>query len=467
MITTRATILSLLATIAAACGDDGNSPAVDAPPPPPDTASGVQIVDLPPNITSNMTLTEFAPATGPVYRLPRNEKVFVMPGMTLTIQPGAKIIGDKGSVLVVSRGAKIMAEGTPQKPIVFTSAQPDGMKTPGFWGGILILGKAPINTNVRSTPPSNQALFEAFSNADGELGQFGGDLPADNSGVLKYARIEFGGFNFVADREFNNLTLCGVGSGTTIDFVQVHRGSDDGIEFFGGTVNVKHIVSSQNSDDGFDTDNGWQGKAQFIVIQHVLHAASGDASNGYESDNHGTAASFTADPRTLPRIANVTLIGDRDTPGAANWAAIFRRGAGGHYLNHIWVNFGRGPEVRDAETMAMVPASLSVKYSMLFNNDTTANSLPATDTTPAFAESTIFNADNHDQLTVDPGLPAAATSKTAPDFKPVANAAALTAGIAPKDDPNFTDAFFDPNASFAGAIGTDDWTKPWTAYPEN
>ena len=116
-------------------------------------------------------------------------------------------------------------------------------------------------------------------------------------------RIEFAGFNFVADREFNNLTLCGVGDATVVDFIQVHKGADDGVEFFGGTVNVKHLVSSQNEDDGFDTDNGWQGKAQFIVVQNISHPATlAEATNGYESDNHGTAASYTASLRTLPTV---------------------------------------------------------------------------------------------------------------------------------------------------------------------
>src|SRR5207253_40977 len=145
-----------------------------------------------------------------------------------------------GSVLVIARGSKIMAAGTAAKPIVFTSNQADGQKTQGFWGGLLVLGAAPINVNKLSNPASDEATFEAFTTAQPE-GKFGGTNAADNSGVMKYIRIEFGGFNFVADREFNNLTLCGVGSGTTVDFIQVHRGSDDGVEFFGGTVNVKHI----------------------------------------------------------------------------------------------------------------------------------------------------------------------------------------------------------------------------------
>lgn len=450
---TRATIFRLLAITAAACGDDTTNNT-----PPPDAPSGVDaavsdVVRVSANITTNTTWT-----AGKPYVLAANQKIVVTAGNTLTLEPGVEIRGEKGSMLVIARGAKIMAQGTVDKPILLTSAQPTGEKAPGWWGGLLILGAAPININAKSTPPSNEALFEAFSPADAAIGTFGGTKADDNSGVLKYVRIEFAGFNFVADREFNNLTLCGVGSGTTIDYVQVHGGSDDGIEFFGGTVNVKHIVSSQNQDDGFDTDNGWNGKAQFIIVQNVSHPATlPEASNGYESDNHGTAASYTAEPRTLPTISNVTLIGDHDFAGGSNWAAIFRRGTGGHYSNHIWFNFQKGPEIRDVETAAQVTAgNLKVTNSMLFNND-----LPPAQATNDIDEKLVFNTAAGDTIGEDPGLPAAATSKTAPDFKPVAGAKALTGGVPP------TDAFFDQTATFRGAIGTVDWTLGWTKYPQN
>src|SRR5262245_49068186 len=365
---TRATILGLLAITTAACGDEEKVVAIDA------AALEPEFITVPDEITTNTTWTSAKP-----YVIPRFTHVFVRKGVTLTIQPGTEVRGEKGAVLVISRGAKIMAEGTVDKPIVFTSNQPAGQRTPGYWGGVLVLGNAPINVNTKSTPSSNEALFEAFSNADGDSGKFGGDQPADNSGVLKYVRIEFGGFNFVADREFNNLTLCGVGSGTTIDFVQVHGGSDDGIEFFGGTVNVKHIVSSQNEDDGFDTDNGWNGKAQFVIVQNIAHRPGVvlEATNGYESDNHGTAASFEAEPRTLPTVSNVTLIGDHNFTEQPSFAAVFRRGTGGHYMNHIWLNFPKGIEFRDPQTETqLVAGNLTITNSMLFNNDANATNLP-------------------------------------------------------------------------------------------
>ncbi len=465
---TRVTILSLIALTTAGCGDDPKA-APDARMP--DAAEEAATVLVPDEITADTTFTSAKP-----YVLPKNTHVFVRNNATLTIQPGTEIRGEKGSVLVISRGAKIIAEGTVEKPIVFTSAQPVGSRTAGYWGGLLVLGKSKINVNARSNPVSNEALFEAFSNADGDSGKFGGDVLTDNSGVIKYVRIEFGGFNFVADREFNNLTLCGVGSGTVVDFVQVHGGADDGIELFGGTVNVKHIVSSQNQDDGFDTDNGWQGNAQFVIVQDIAHPPGlPEASNGYESDNHGTAASYTAEPRTLPTVANVTLIGDHAYAPNRNYAAVFRRGTGGHYLNHIWTGFARGPEIRDVETEAQaIAGNLTVTYSMFMGNDVSATQLPPDEVAPAtnINEALYFNdtatVQRHNLFTVDPGLAAAATSKTAPDFKPTANAAALVAAnAAPATDPLLADAFFDKTATFLGAMGTVDWTAGWTKYPQN
>jgi hypothetical protein len=466
---------SLLAITAAACGDDGGGTHNTTP------DATMQSVD--PNcpgslsantcrVTNENMATSVTFAAKYSYVIPRLKQLFVEPGATLTIEPGTIVKGEQGSVLVVTRGAKLIAEGTKDKPILFTSSQADGAKTAGWWGGILMLGKAPVNAGKKVDPAQSkdEAIFEAFTSSISE-GFFGGTDPHDNSGTLKYVRIEFAGFNFINDREFNNLTLCGVGDGTTIDFVQLHGGSDDGIEFFGGTVNAKHIVSSQNQDDGFDTDNGWQGKAQFVIVQNVSHPPGlGEASNGYESDNFpdGVAGILTAgfkfEPRTEPTMSNVTLIGDHNYGTAnRNFAAVFRRGTGGHYVNHIWLNFQLGPEIRDAATEEQaIAGKLEVKYSMFFGNDTTATQLPPPQAAGDIVEATYLDTvAAHNVFNTDPGL-TDPTSKTAPNFKPVANAAALTAGTAPPSD-----AFFDANATFAGAVGTDDWTLGWTKYPQN
>jgi len=463
----RIAILTTLCALAAAACSSDDKPATPMPDGGGETPSDTGVVRLDANITANTTFT-----AGKTYVIPQRKQLFVEPGATLTIEPGTVIKGEQGSVLVITRGAKILAAGTAAKPIVLTSAQDDDKKTPGFWGGLLVLGAAPINTNRDPVDPTKsrlEATFEAFTSAMPE-GLFGGSDPHDNSGTLTYVRIEFAGFNFVADREFNNLTLCGVGDGTTIDYVQVHGGSDDGVEFFGGTVNVKHLVSSQNQDDGFDTDNGWVGKAQFVIVQNVSHPATlPEASNGYESDNHADpATSYVLEPRTEPTIYNVTLIGDHAYAGVKSFAAVFRRGTAGHYFNHIWYGFPQGPEFRDEETRKQLDARrLEIQYSMFYNNDTSSTNLPVAQSTPATDINEALyllpsgNVDPHNRFNVDPGFPAEVVSKSAPNFKPNAGAAALTAGVAPPSD-----GFFDTSATFAGAVGTVDWTAGWTKYPQ-
>jgi hypothetical protein len=445
-------------TLGACGGDDGGSPdAAGDDTPAPDAAPGPQTIRLTDDITQDTTL--HAENT---YIIPRLKQLFVEPGATLTIEPGTVIKGEQGAVLVITRGAKIDAEGTVDKPILLTSAQPDGQKTGGFWGGLLVLGSAPINNNALSNPPSPEATFEAFTTAIPE-GKFGGTDPHDDSGTIKYVRIEFAGFNFVADREFNNLTLCGVGDGTTIDYVQVHGGSDDGVEFFGGTVNVKHIVSTQNGDDGFDTDNGWQGKAQFVIIQNVKPQGSIEASNGFESDNHGTAASYTATPRTLPTVYNVSLLGSHDYTGGTSFAAVFRRGTGGHYANVLIMNFPGGIEMRDQATLDQETAgNFYVKNSIFFHNDAAGDSdnWPTPQASNDIDEKTIFEQAGWNNREVDPGLTAGAFLTSAPNFKPADGAAALTGGATPPSD-----GFFDATATFVGAMGATDWTAGWTAYP--
>lgn len=449
---TTATLLSLLSAAAlVACGDDANPSNPPDSAPPLDTPSGGQVIRVSDDITTDTTWT-----ADNEYVLGRLKIVFVTNGATLTIEPGTVIKGEQGSVLVIARGAKIHAEGTADKPITMTSSQPVGSRSPGWWGGLLVLGKAPINVNKATG--SDEATYEAFTSGIAD-GKFGGTDPTDNSGVLKYIRIQFAGFNFVADREFNNLTLAGVGTGTVVDYVQVHQGSDDGIEFFGGTVNVKHIVSSQNQDDGFDTDNGWNGKAQFIIVQNNSHPATlPEASNGYESDNHGVEASYTQTPRTRPTIYNATLIGDHTYTGVAHSAAIFRRGTGGHYFNHVFYGFNRGIEFRDAATGdQIVAAALTIKNSTLFGTGADGNSNTVTTTIAGFNMADY--ASSVDISNVDPKLSGDALSKSAPNFKP---STPLAGGATPPSD-----GFFDPTATFIGAIGTDDWTAGWTEYPQN
>ncbi|MDD2799633.1 MAG: hypothetical protein PHV20_13665 [Bacteroidales bacterium] len=224
--------------------------------------------------------------------------VYVTSGATLTIEAGTIVKGDKATkgTLIIERGAKIMAEGTASNPIVFTSAQPKGQRDYGDWGGLVICGKAKVNATA------GQAQVEG-----GPRSLYGGQDDADNSGIIKYVRIEFCGYPLELNKEINGLTLGGVGSATTIDYVQVSYSGDDSYEWFGGTVNCRHLIAYKGWDDEFDTDFGYTGKLQYLLgIRDPQHADT-SASNGFESDNDGTGS--TNPPITAATFSNVTLIG--------------------------------------------------------------------------------------------------------------------------------------------------------------
>jgi len=236
--------------------------------------------------------------------------LYVRSGATLTIEPGTIVRGDKSSkgTLIIERGAKINAVGTAASPIVFTSNEAAGSRDYGDWGGIIICGKAAINV------PGGEAQIEG-----GPTSYYGGaSTPdnADNSGILSFVRIEFPGIPFVTDKEINGLTLGGVGSGTTIDHIQVYRSGDDAFEWFGGTVNAKYLVSSFTWDDDFDTDYGFSGMVQFAVaLRDSSIADPGSGSNGFESDNDGSGSGNT--PVTNPIFSNVSMFGPKVTPSTS------------------------------------------------------------------------------------------------------------------------------------------------------
>ncbi|HET7899321.1 MAG TPA: hypothetical protein VFL47_16655, partial [Flavisolibacter sp.] len=196
--------------------------------------------------------------------------VYMVNDKTMTIEPGTVIKGSySGSdvaALIITRGSKIMAQGKAEAPIVFTSASPNPAS--GDWGGIVICGKAPVNTAYNGTNGLIQ-VEGGVDNATGDGLAGSGDakapspVPADNSGVLSYVRIEYAGYAFQPDKEINSLTLAAVGSGTQIDHVQIAYAKDDAIEWFGGTVNARYLISWKTQDDDFDTDNGYSGKVQF------------------------------------------------------------------------------------------------------------------------------------------------------------------------------------------------------------
>ena len=448
----RALIVCAL-IIASACRDLP----LNAPDAAPDgETSPRQIIRLDQHIVKDTVLT-----AENTYVISRHNQVFVESGTTLVIQRGTVIKGEEGAVLVITRGAKIIADGTPVDPIILTSAQPDGQKTPGYWGGLIVFGAAPINTNTLSNPSSAESSFDGLASAALES-KFGGPNPADNSGVLRYVRIEFAGFSYSVDHELANLTMCGVGSGTTVDYVQTQAGSGNGFGFFGGTVNVKHLVGTQNAGAGIDSDNGWQGKAQFVVVQSASSDVAREGSGGLESNNNGNAAFYAAPPRTLPIIYNISLFGDHRDQTAHRYAIVLRRGAGGRYYNAIVAGFANGIEVRDLATKQQLDNSnLFFKNSIFFGNAADGNHWPPPEATDDIDEAAYFTNAAWSNRFVDPDINQARLSLTAPNFVPNPGGAATIGAATPPND-----GFFDPNATFVGAFGAVDWTQGWTAYPQ-
>jgi hypothetical protein len=240
-------------------------------------------------IKSNMTLTY--PNT---YIL--QGFVYIVDGVTLNIEPGVIIKGDRETkgTLIVERGGKINAEGSADKPIVFTSNQAPGSRKSGDWGGLIILGKAPNNAGEQTVE-------------GGVRSKHGGVDPNDSSGTLKYVRVEFAGIEYSRDNEINGITFGSTGSATTVDCVQVSYSGDDSFEWFGGTVNARHLIAYHGWDDDFDTDNGFSGKVQFALSIRNPQIGDKSASNSFESDNNSGGSDAT--PVTGAVFANVSIFG--------------------------------------------------------------------------------------------------------------------------------------------------------------
>ena len=231
--------------------------------------------------------------------------VYVKSGATLTIEAGSVIkgisvaSGERAASLIIEPGAKIIAEGTVDKPIVFTSDKEPGKRVTGHWGGLIICGNARVNRTNQPTIEGGPGTHYGNTTSD----EFNGE----SSGKLKYVRIEFAGYPLEPDKEINGLTFGGVGSGTEVEFVQVSYSNDDSYEWFGGTVNAKHLIAYKGWDDDFDTDYGYTGKLQFLLSVRDKDIADTSDSNGFESDNDGDGSTNT--PFTKPVFSNVTLIG--------------------------------------------------------------------------------------------------------------------------------------------------------------
>ena len=276
--------------------------------------------------------------------------VYVTDGAKLIIEPGTTIVSDiveKGA-LIIERGAQIIAEGTATKPIVFTSSKI--VKTPGDWGGVVILGRAKTN---RTSEPT----------IEGGIGRpYGGTNDDDNSGVLRYVRIEYAGIAAMPNSEINALTLAGVGRGTIIENVQTIYANDDAFEFFGGTVNAKNLYAYATADDDFDFDFGYTGTiTNGVAKRDPEFVDSGDAGNGVECDNDGTGSS--AQPYTHPKLYNMVLIGPDVSTALSNHnlGLRFRRGTQFTMKNSvIWGWMKGGLSLESNETAQFVKDGVSV-----------------------------------------------------------------------------------------------------------
>ncbi len=250
--------------------------------------------------------------------------------VVLSIEPGTVLFGQSGNdYIVVHRDAQIMAEGTKTKPIIMTSLQDvKGEATgAGQWGGVVILGNAPSN---KCPTDGSDCALQVEGVAEGAV--FGGTDWEDNSGVLKYVVVKYAGFEIAPDNELNGITFGGVGSGTTVDYIQVHSNADDGVEFFGGAVNAKHLVLTANKDDSVDWDNGFKGMLQHIYIEHAKNA--GEANRGIEGDNDGSTPEKM--PQSNPTIANMTIIGNNfDTADKDSEGIFLREGTAAKIFNTL------------------------------------------------------------------------------------------------------------------------------------
>jgi hypothetical protein len=398
--------------------------------------------------------------------------VFVTNGATLTIEAGTRIEGDRGSALVVTTEGRIDAQGTDTNPIVFTSSQPEGTRLSGDWGGVVLLGKAEINvsggTNAIEGIPSSVAGTT-----------YGGNDNTHDCGTMKYVRIEFAGYKLGVDNELNGLTVGACGSQTALEFIQVHLGNDDGIEFFGGTANLKHALITLPDDDGLDWDYGFSGKVQFLVVQQ--DANHGD--KGFESDNN--PAGDTTAPISNPTVYNVTLVGSNANPGGPTvdggaykkqGGTHLRNGTKGTIRNALFTGFSDLVIDVDGTVSAGYAndGTLSVKNSLFYGNPCVEDvggfvwpdPKPANDCPggTCLDETAVIANDATNVNLQDPQL-TNAFSVSAPDFRPAAGSPALAAG-AGATPPN--DGFFDVTATYIGAFDdVTDWTAGWAAFPAN
>lgn len=359
------------------------------------------------NITANATLT-----SGSSYKL--SGGLHVKAGNTLTIEPGVTVVAvddDAPDYILIEQGAKIDAQGTASNPIVMTSE----LKKSGAWGGIHICGRAHTN--------AGEGVLSEIGNAP-----YGGSDDSDNSGTLRYIRLEYTGFALDEEHEANGISFYGVGNGTTVEYVQAYKGSDDGFEFFGGSVNVKHMVVTDCTDDSFDWTEGWNGRGQFLV---AYQSGEEECDCLMECDNNGN--NFDATPVAHPILSNLTLVGDNS---ANNTRGIrLRAGTQAEIYNSIITGKAKCITLETEQTEQALLSGTSKLQHIAMSSDLNS-------------ENGIYTAE----------MFAAATGNSTDYVNALANdyVGTISGGVTP-DDPFFT------RVDYKGAVSaSDDWTSGWT-----
>ncbi len=442
----------------------------------PFTISDRTAVEIKTNITTSTTWT-----ADKIYTI--KGFVYVQSGVTLTIEKGTLIKGgakeddpsgqQQGGTLIINQGAKIMAIGTADQPIVFTSSKEPGKRNYGDWGGVVLIGKAPHN-QVGSKGP------EGGISVPGGLGK--DSLATDNSGTLQYVRIEFGGIALsnAANSEINGLTLYAVGSGTTIDHVQVSYSGDDSFEWFGGTVNAKYLVALRGFDDDWDTDWGFTGKVQYALSLRDPKISDQSKSNGFESDNYDPGEPATGSsaglPLTAPVFANVSNFVFNTAPstdfvspasGAFQAAMHLRRNTSINIFNSLFVGYPQGLRLEGTATGTYANAlsgALDLKGIVLSNMTDAILGAGVITKDQATAYFNTVARKNETKDLASLLLNSANFNLTAPGLLPQAGSPLLSGAVW---DGKAADSFFTKEL-FRGAFGTTDWTQTWTNWdPQN
>ena len=458
--------------------------------------SGEARVELPEEVTPMVTIasditTDRTFRADTLYQL--SGFIKVANGATLTVEPGTTIVGDydiPGSSLFILRGARIIADGTPEAPIVFTSERPVGQRQPGDWGGIIMVGNGITN---RGAPTYIEGT--GTSSANPLVDYSGGTDNNDDSGILRYVRIEFAGFPTAPNEELNSLTMAAVGRGTTIEYVQVLLGLDDSFEWFGGAVDGRYLISYESADDHFDASEGYIGRVQHaIAFQSIRpeprpNLAGGAASDpqGMENDGcwaenclAGDANRSASQPYTVPVFANFTLIGPPvgawETP-SGNIGMMLRRGTGGLYVNGVVARYSRaGISIRGEQTMERFDDGLlALRNLYLTDNATTFQTGSGTGESAQYALDLAANGLEEGTLAAHElfqNLPLATSNATAADFDwtPAAGSPIAAGGLndfsgLPPVLRNAAEGYVTPT-TYRGAVDPAGprWWEGWTYY---